>query len=298
MTIGSRLHDLRIDLVLTMEELGQKVGVGKGTIKKYENGVIKNIPSDKIEALADALETTPEYLMGWTENEHSQHQEHKEVPEPDYELAATKAAEILVQLRVSAAPVLPLQILNSMPGVLVRAFTELADNTGLDRNDLASWYGAESQDAVTFTRTVGGRQRYIVAYNQRMPFYMLQMSLARELAFIVLGTADVRQDDARMQEALTFTRHLLCPRPLVRAMMDEGLPLTVESVGSLTGCYGRCLAGIRETPATHVAAGLNRLIRQQFAPFVENLAQFEMIAARHDDSPEADFGTFMDGYEE
>lgn len=69
MQIGDRIHDLRVLHGLTLEELGSKVGVGKGTIKKYENGLIKNIPSDKIEALADALETTPEYLMGWTDGD-------------------------------------------------------------------------------------------------------------------------------------------------------------------------------------------------------------------------------------
>lgn len=68
MAIGDRVHELRIDRCFTMEELGAKVGVGKATIKKYESGVIKNIPSDKIEALADALETTPAYLMGWTDS--------------------------------------------------------------------------------------------------------------------------------------------------------------------------------------------------------------------------------------
>lgn len=72
MTIGGRIHELRTARGLTMEELGQKVGVGKGTIKKYENGLIKNIPSDKIESLAEALDTTPEYLMGWADGEHDQ----------------------------------------------------------------------------------------------------------------------------------------------------------------------------------------------------------------------------------
>ena len=71
MAIGDRIHELRAYHILTMEELGQKIGVGKGTIKKYENGTIKNIPSDKIEALAEALETTPEYLMGWTNVAHN-----------------------------------------------------------------------------------------------------------------------------------------------------------------------------------------------------------------------------------
>lgn len=68
MARGDRIRDLRAKQGLTMEELGEKIGVGKATIKKYENGIIENIPSDKIEALADTLETTPAYLMGWTDS--------------------------------------------------------------------------------------------------------------------------------------------------------------------------------------------------------------------------------------
>ena len=66
-TKGDRIRALRLSHGMTMEALGQKLGVGKATIKKYENGIIENIPSDKIEALADALETTPAYIMGWNE---------------------------------------------------------------------------------------------------------------------------------------------------------------------------------------------------------------------------------------
>ena len=81
---------------------------------------------------------------------------------------------------------------------------------------------------------------------------------------------------------------------LMNVSSAETLNLTVR----LTGCYGRCLAGIRETPGALVAAGLNRLIRQQFAAFVENLVEFGSIVSMHDDSPAANFGTFMDDYEE
>jgi hypothetical protein len=35
---------------------------------KYENGVITNIPSDKIEDIANALHCSPVYLMGWSES--------------------------------------------------------------------------------------------------------------------------------------------------------------------------------------------------------------------------------------
>lgn len=65
MTLGSRLKALRQDLNMTLEEVALKVGVTRATIQKYENGIIGNIPSDKIELLAQALHTTPAYLMGW-----------------------------------------------------------------------------------------------------------------------------------------------------------------------------------------------------------------------------------------
>lgn len=74
MVRGDRIRDLRLSKRMTLEELGTIVGVGKGTVKKYENGTIENIPSDKIELLANALETTPEYLMGWVSSNTSEEQ--------------------------------------------------------------------------------------------------------------------------------------------------------------------------------------------------------------------------------
>nr|DAP10360.1 MAG TPA: Repressor protein CI [Caudoviricetes sp.] len=50
---------------MTLEDLGNKIGVSRQTIQRYESGVITNIPSDKIELLAKYLSTTPSYLMGW-----------------------------------------------------------------------------------------------------------------------------------------------------------------------------------------------------------------------------------------
>lgn len=67
MTIGEKIRDLRISFGLTQEELADAVGTKKQTIHKYETGIISNIPASKIKALADKLETTPSYLMGWKE---------------------------------------------------------------------------------------------------------------------------------------------------------------------------------------------------------------------------------------
>lgn len=69
MTIGDRMKKRRIELKLVQEDVALVVGVTKQTIQKYENNIITNIPSDKIELIAKALNTSPSYLMGWDDEE-------------------------------------------------------------------------------------------------------------------------------------------------------------------------------------------------------------------------------------
>ncbi len=63
--ISHELKMRRKALGLTLEELAELVGTSKQTIHRYENGTITNIPPEKVEALANALKTTPASLMGW-----------------------------------------------------------------------------------------------------------------------------------------------------------------------------------------------------------------------------------------
>lgn len=67
-TIQERLRTRRLELGLTLEEVGEAVGVTKATIQRYESGEIKNLKSTTIEKLAAILKTTPEYLMGWEDS--------------------------------------------------------------------------------------------------------------------------------------------------------------------------------------------------------------------------------------
>lgn len=217
---------------------------------------------------------------------------------PDYDYAATMAYQLLIDNKIAFAPIVSMPILKAMPGTLVLSFTEMADQTGLDRKDIVTMYGAENQDAVTLVREVKGKLRYFVAYNQRLPFYMLQRSLARELGHIVLSHDGSKPLDVRMEEALVFSRHLLCPRPLIKSLQDAGISLTVEVLGNVTGCYGRCLAGMRRTPGARVPAEMNRKVREQFSDFINNYLDYHAIMPNEDDSPIADFGSFMDNYEE
>ena len=68
MTTGDKIHYLRTQQGLTLQELGDKVGVGASTVRKWETGYIKTLRTDKMQKLSSALGTTVDYLMGWTEN--------------------------------------------------------------------------------------------------------------------------------------------------------------------------------------------------------------------------------------
>lgn len=68
MNIGDRIKTLRMNKDLSQTELAEKIGVSKQTLYKYENSLITNIPSDKIELLARHLGSSPAVLMGWEPN--------------------------------------------------------------------------------------------------------------------------------------------------------------------------------------------------------------------------------------
>lgn len=64
--MAQKIKELRLANNMTLEQVADIVGVGKSTVRKWETGMIANMRRDKIAALAQALHTTPEYLMGWS----------------------------------------------------------------------------------------------------------------------------------------------------------------------------------------------------------------------------------------
>ena len=66
MTVGQRLKQLREKAGLSQVDLAAKLNVSKQNLYKYENDIITNIPSDKIEEAASILNVSPSYIMGWT----------------------------------------------------------------------------------------------------------------------------------------------------------------------------------------------------------------------------------------
>lgn len=72
MTMGQRIHDLRIQHKMSMEDLAKYLGVGRSAIFKYEKGQVENLPRSTIEKMAILFGVSPSYLMcfdQWEENE-------------------------------------------------------------------------------------------------------------------------------------------------------------------------------------------------------------------------------------
>lgn len=217
---------------------------------------------------------------------------------PDYQRAANKATETLIQHGICTAPIDPLPILKLTPGVLVLTYEEMSNYANVDRDTILNMVGCENQDAITTVFIDQGELRYIVAYNRMLSSRIVDRALARELGHIVLGHDGSKPEEVRNEEAKCFAHHLLCPRALVNAIEETGCRLTVDALGNITGFYEYCLSCIRGQEPVTVPADMNRAVKEQFAPYIRNLKEYLRYAEQKDHSPLADFGTYMEGYEE
>ena len=69
MSIGERIKNRREQLNMSQYELARKLGYkSRSSINKIELG-LQNLTQSKIKAIADALDTTPAYIMGWEDEQ-------------------------------------------------------------------------------------------------------------------------------------------------------------------------------------------------------------------------------------
>lgn len=69
MTIGERIKKRRIELGLSVDQLADRLGKNRATVYRYESNEIEKFPTTVVEPLAKALNTSPGYLMGWSDND-------------------------------------------------------------------------------------------------------------------------------------------------------------------------------------------------------------------------------------
>ena len=89
--LSMKIKQLRLERRMTLEQVADIVGVGKSTVRKWETGMIANMKRDKIALLAEALGTTPAYLMGWNE-------ESDQKNSPSDEIILTEGEKMLLDL--------------------------------------------------------------------------------------------------------------------------------------------------------------------------------------------------------
>lgn len=65
MTVGDRIRKKRETIGMSQTEFAEKLNISKQTLYKYEKNIVTNIPSNKIEEIANILNVSESYLMGW-----------------------------------------------------------------------------------------------------------------------------------------------------------------------------------------------------------------------------------------
>lgn len=66
-SIQEKIKARRLELGLSLEDVAKELGVNKTTVMRYESKSIEKMPIDVIPPLAKILKCSPEYLMGWEE---------------------------------------------------------------------------------------------------------------------------------------------------------------------------------------------------------------------------------------
>ncbi|HFE9852752.1 TPA: helix-turn-helix domain-containing protein, partial [Enterococcus faecalis] len=66
--MGERIKRLRLERKLTQEELGNKFGLKRAAINKYEKGNVENMKRSIIEEMSSFFDVTPSYLMALDES--------------------------------------------------------------------------------------------------------------------------------------------------------------------------------------------------------------------------------------
>ena len=125
--VGKRIKERRNEIGISMPELGRRVGVNKSTIQRYETDGVNPNRSMVINGLADALQTTPEWLTGLSEE--------KEIKEDDSRFICESEVlehlnDFLDAVTKTVQPEIQQRFLTSMLCLLIDLFSITAQHYG------------------------------------------------------------------------------------------------------------------------------------------------------------------------
>ena len=312
MTIGERLKELRHEKKLSLEDVGQAIGVSRATVLKYESGQIATIPTIRVHQLANFFGVTRPYLEGWTENRDENPAENLEIVAEksrdywatdslsalDCTTAATQAARALIKFDVSRAPVYPHKVLQQSQLATMISFERPEELNDIIMNTKLSAFRQENDMVMsTVYTTEKGQKHYIFAVNRKAPLGEIRLALAVELGHIYLGHAGQKLDASRNHDAECFALHFEFPRALIRMLEEKGFVFTKESFQRVFGECEWCLRTIQNADPVTVSPELNRMVKELFVPHISLLEETGILSmpARGE---ELDLSRYMGGYED
>ena len=140
--VGKRIKERRHEIGISMPELGRRVGVNKSTIQRYETDGVNPNRSMIINGLADALQTTPEWLTGRSEE--------KEVKETGDSRTVCEGeildhlSDFLDAVAKTVQPEVQQRFLTSMLCLLIDLFSITAQHYGRTLNEIDRLTGDEA----------------------------------------------------------------------------------------------------------------------------------------------------------
>jgi len=89
MTLGEKIHSLRISRNMTMDDLAREIGVQRSAVNKYEKGMVVNLKRSTISSLCRVFNVPSSYLLDDDPTELSSDEHHL--------IAAYRAAEPVIR---------------------------------------------------------------------------------------------------------------------------------------------------------------------------------------------------------
>lgn len=152
MTIGQRIKVRREELNMSQEELAKRIGYkSRSSINKIELDLY-SLQQSKIKAIADALDTTPSYIMGWDE-EASRNEWASKFRDSVMQISLVTACAIADELGESLD-----SLLGHTPKEMIKAALQQEDGQTAEIIELLLDLPADrQQEALSYLRYLSGR---------------------------------------------------------------------------------------------------------------------------------------------
>ena len=325
MTFAERLKELRTEKGLSLGDVASYLNVKNPTIYKYEHGIITNVPPERVHQLAILFNVTRPYLMGWSNERLGDPGDNLEIVADklrtplihqfemvnstiywkhtgkktiDCTTAATQAARALIKFNVSRTPIYPQQILQASEKASIISFEEESELEDLCETNAVM---SSQQGDMVMTSVIADdreHEHYLFTVRRNAPLGKLKLAIAIEIGHIYLGHGfNIIGSDKATTEAECFALHLEFPRAMIRLLHERNVVLTKSSFSRIFGDCEWCLDSILNARPVRISPELNRLLKEQFTPYVDRLEDdgVFLIPSRGE---ELDLSRYMAGYEE